>query len=64
MPDLRVALVPRAEITFTDGWHVQGLKGTGSYDYQLRDGFVPEHRTFALFAREPRRGRAPTSGWG
>jgi alkylation response protein AidB-like acyl-CoA dehydrogenase len=60
MPDLRVALVPRAEITFTDGWHVQGLKGTGSYDYQLHDGFVPEHRTFALFASEPRRGRAPT----
>jgi indole-3-acetate monooxygenase len=60
MPDLRVAILPRAEVTFTDGWHVQGLKGTGSYDYQLRDCFVPAHRTFPLFASEPRRGRAPT----
>jgi alkylation response protein AidB-like acyl-CoA dehydrogenase len=60
VPDLRVALLPRAEVTFTDGWHVQGLKGTGSYDYQLRDAFVPEHRTYRLFAQQPLRGSAPT----
>jgi alkylation response protein AidB-like acyl-CoA dehydrogenase len=60
IPDLRVAILPRSQVTFTDGWHVQGLRGTGSYDYQLRDAFVPAHRTYALFAREPRRGHAPT----
>jgi alkylation response protein AidB-like acyl-CoA dehydrogenase len=60
VPDLRVAIVPRAEITFTDGWFVQGLKGTGSYDYHVRDLFVPAHRTYRLFATEPHRGRAPT----
>src|SRR5262249_60177439 len=59
VPELRVAIVPRTEVTFTDGWHVQGLKGTGSYDYQLRDLFVPAHRTYALFATEPHRRRSP-----
>ena len=56
MPVMAVALIPREQVTFTDGWHVQGLKGTGSYDYNVVDVFVPEHRTFELFSREPRRG--------
>jgi alkylation response protein AidB-like acyl-CoA dehydrogenase len=45
---LMAAVLPRDEITFTDGWHVQGLKGTGSYDYEVADVFVPEHRTMNL----------------
>jgi alkylation response protein AidB-like acyl-CoA dehydrogenase len=60
IPELRVAVVPRDEVRFTDGWHVQGLKGTGSYDYEITDLFVPAHRTFALFTRTPLRGAAPT----
>ena len=64
MPVMMVALIPRDEVTFTDGWHVQGLKGTGSYDYNVTDVFVPEHRTFELFSREPRRGSAPTGRMG
>lgn len=60
VPDMRVAIVSRDEVTFTDGWHVQGLKGTGSYDYELHDVFVPEGRTFPLLSREPLRGSAPT----
>lgn len=60
IPELRVAIVPRDEVVFTDGWHVQGLKGTGSYDYELTDVFVPGYRTFDLFARTGRRGAAPT----
>jgi hypothetical protein len=59
VPELRVAIVPRDEVRFTDGWHVQGLKGTGSYDYELSDVFVPEHRSFLLFSRETQRGSAP-----
>jgi alkylation response protein AidB-like acyl-CoA dehydrogenase len=54
-----VAILPRGEVTFTDGWHVQGLKGTGSYDYNVSDLFVPLWRTFALFTREPLRGSSP-----
>lgn len=64
IPDMRVAIVPRDEVRFTDGWHVQGLRGTGSYDYELEDVFVPEGRTFRLFSREPQRGSAPTFAMG
>jgi alkylation response protein AidB-like acyl-CoA dehydrogenase len=60
VPELRVAIVPRDDVSFTDGWHVQGLKGTGSYDYELADVFVPADRTFPLFTRVPFRGGAPT----
>ncbi|OBK40121.1 acyl-CoA dehydrogenase [Mycobacterium sp. 1245111.1] len=64
IPDMRVAFVPRDEVTFTDGWHVQGLKGTGSYDYAITDVFVPERRTIPLFVREPARGSSAASRMG
>jgi alkylation response protein AidB-like acyl-CoA dehydrogenase len=64
IPDMQVAVVPRDEISFNDGWFVQGLKGTGSYDYSAEDVFVPEHRTFPLFAHEPRRGDSPAARMG
>ena len=56
MPLMMVAIVPRAQVTFTDGWHVQGLKGTGSFDYNLQDVFVPVSHTYPLLTREPLRG--------
>lgn len=59
IPELMIALVPRGEVNFTDGWNVQGLKGTGSYDYDVADVFVPEHRTFRLFTTTPLRGSSP-----
>jgi alkylation response protein AidB-like acyl-CoA dehydrogenase len=58
IPPLLVAVIPHEEIEFTDGWHVQGLKGTGSYDYNVTDLFVPRSRTFPLFTRSPERGRS------
>ena len=64
IPDMRVAFVPRDEVTFTDGWHVQGLKGTGSYDYTISDVYVPERRTIPLFVREPARGSSAASRMG
>ena len=64
IPELMVALLPREEVTFTDGWFVQGLKGTGSYDYNVADLFVPEQRTFQLFGREPRRGSSAAGRMG
>lgn len=54
-----VAVIDAKDVRLTDGWHVQGLKGTGSYDYETSDVFVPEHRTYGLFTREPKRGNAP-----
>jgi len=56
MPEMYVAVFPREEINFTDGWFVQGLKATGSYDYNVQDVFVPDRRVFPLFTREPKRG--------
>ena len=64
IPDMQVAVLPREDISFNDGWFVQGLKGTGSYDYSVEDVFVPEHRTFPLFVREPRRGASPATRMG
>jgi alkylation response protein AidB-like acyl-CoA dehydrogenase len=58
IPPLLVAVLPRDEIDFTDGWYVQGLKGTGSYDYNVTDVFVPESRTFELFTHSPERGHS------
>lgn len=52
----RVAVMDAGDVQITDGWHVQGLRGTGSYDYEVHDVFVPEHRTYPLFTREPERG--------
>ncbi|MCP3984855.1 MAG: acyl-CoA dehydrogenase [bacterium] len=56
LPDMRVAILPRKDIRFTDGWYVQGLKGTGSFDYEVHEVFVPEVRTYPLFTRNPHRG--------
>jgi alkylation response protein AidB-like acyl-CoA dehydrogenase len=64
VPDMQVAVVPREEVSFNDGWFVQGLKGTGSYDYSADDIFVPTHRTFALFSRDPLRGSSPATRMG
>ncbi len=64
LPDMQVAVLPRTDVVFDDGWYVQGLKGTGSYDYHVEDVFVPAHRTFALFTTEPRRGASPACRMG
>lgn len=32
------------DVEFVDNWHVSGLAGTGSCDYQVSDVFVPEGR--------------------
>ena len=64
IPELMIALLPRAKVNFTDGWNVQGLKGTGSYDYDVADVFVPEYRTFRLFTTTPLRGSSPAGRMG
>ena len=64
VPDMQVAVVPQEEISFNDGWYVQGLKGTGSYDYSAEDVFVPDCRTFPLFIRKPYRGSSPATRMG
>ncbi|MBW2313331.1 MAG: acyl-CoA dehydrogenase family protein [Deltaproteobacteria bacterium] len=58
LPDMRVACIPREEITITDGWNVMGLCGTGSYDYECQDVFVREAFTYPLFTKDAQRGGA------
>lgn len=37
---------PRAEATIVEGsWDVSGLRGTGSFDWTVKDVFLPERRT-------------------
>ncbi|MCU1353882.1 MAG: Pigment protein [Acidimicrobiales bacterium] len=47
------AFFDRADVELLDTWHVAGLKGTGSTDYQVADAFVPEGRWVQL-GGEPR----------
>jgi alkylation response protein AidB-like acyl-CoA dehydrogenase len=63
LPEMLVAVVPRDEVDFKDGWFVMGLAGTGSYDYELSDVFVPKDFIFRLFSREAVRGN-PLFGLG
>jgi len=35
-------VVPAADVVLHDTWHVMGMKGTGSGDYELDDVFVPD----------------------
>jgi len=52
---MQVSLVPRADVSLVDVWHVQGLRGTGSFSFEVSDAFVPTRRVFDFNspAREP-----------
>ena len=50
-------LVPRADFTIDDDWHVMGMAGTGSKTVVLEDVFVPQHR--ALDYRRMNAGDTP-----
>ncbi len=36
-----LAFLPREAVTLTDGWHVSGLRGSGSWDFEADDAFLP-----------------------
>ncbi len=44
-PVLRTMLFRKEQATWQDIWHVIGLRGTGSNQYEVRDLFVPEAYT-------------------
>lgn len=45
--ETRIMLLPKKEVNFVDLWHVNGLRGTGSFSFELEDVFVPSHRTYS-----------------
>lgn len=44
---------PATDVEFVDNWHVSGLSGSGSGDYQVTDVFVPEGRWVQMGLDEP-----------
>ena len=56
-PVARLVFLPRADVTVLDTWYSGGLRGTGSHDFEVKDAFVPAHRS-AWFS-EPRTESGP-----
>lgn len=44
---------PRANVTIHDTWHVSGLRGTGSCDFEVKELFVPAERVHPLTGHSP-----------
>ena len=45
-PQTRLHLMPIEQVRMVDLWQVAGLRGTGSFSFQVDDLFVPEAHTF------------------
>ena len=56
-PISHMAVMPVADVEFLDTWHVSGLCGTGSLDYQVQDLFVPDERLVGYTSHD----RPPTT---
>ena len=50
MPETRFGFLPAQECEILDTWKSVGLRGSGSHDWAVKDGFIPEERTFNLAA--------------
>jgi alkylation response protein AidB-like acyl-CoA dehydrogenase len=48
----KLMFMPREDATVVDTWHVGGLRGTGSHDFEAKDVFVPASRSVS-FADPP-----------
>jgi alkylation response protein AidB-like acyl-CoA dehydrogenase len=54
-PAIRVFMFPKEKARMRDIWHVMGLRGTGSDEYEVEDLFVPEAHTAARDDKSTRR---------
>jgi alkylation response protein AidB-like acyl-CoA dehydrogenase len=48
LPETRFGFLPAAEGEIIDTWTTNGLRGSGSHDWTVKDRFIPEERTFNL----------------
>jgi alkylation response protein AidB-like acyl-CoA dehydrogenase len=53
-PITRALLLDSAQVAILPSWDASGLRGTGSDDFEVRDVFVPEQRSFSLTNPMPR----------
>lgn len=53
-PLIRAMAFEPQQVTILPVWDPTGLRGTGSDDFEVRDTFVPENRSFSLFTDAPR----------
>jgi alkylation response protein AidB-like acyl-CoA dehydrogenase len=44
--EVRTFMVPKSEATMLDTWGVNGLRGTASFSFEVKDLFVPEAHTY------------------
>ena len=51
----RTMILPKSEVELVDNWQVNGLRGTGSLGFEVKDTYVPFVRTFCADSkpREP-----------
>ena len=63
MPAFLCFFVPHETVLFQGGWDVMGLRGTGSYDYEIPEQVVDRGYTFYLFDAKVRTG-GPLYGLG
>ena len=50
LPETRFGFLPAEESEILDTWTTNGLRGSGSHDWTVKDRFIPEERTFNLAA--------------
>jgi alkylation response protein AidB-like acyl-CoA dehydrogenase len=50
LPETRFGFLPAKECEIIDTWRTNGLRGSGSHDWTVKDRFIPEARTFNLAA--------------
>jgi alkylation response protein AidB-like acyl-CoA dehydrogenase len=50
LPETRFGFLPAKEREILDTWTTNGLRGSGSHDWTVKDRFIPEARTFNLAA--------------
>jgi alkylation response protein AidB-like acyl-CoA dehydrogenase len=50
LPETRFGFLPAEQCEIIDTWTTNGLRGSGSHDWTVKDRFIPEARTFNLAA--------------
>jgi alkylation response protein AidB-like acyl-CoA dehydrogenase len=53
-PLIRAMAFAPSQVRIVHTWNASGMRGTGSHDIEVADAFVPQQRSFSVFADAPR----------